>query len=171
MTGPSVYTKYPRTVIDTKSHGTTNTGKQSTWSDERWQTTFDVRRLNLCTPYVIAAWGPAVFCDVCLVVGCLSSQQHASVSQGRICEDNFTCCHTEIFLWPPSIKFGHGSTSWLSCLFDCCSVACGCRDRCGRNNLRDRSCRPTFPSHPVTVYWHRANKSQCWPENTRRLAG
>ena len=31
-----------------------------------------------------------------LVVGCLKSQQHASVSQGRICSDNFTCCHTEI---------------------------------------------------------------------------
>ena len=33
---------------------------------------------------------------VCLLVGCLTSQQHASVSQGRICSDNFTCCHTEI---------------------------------------------------------------------------
>ena len=33
---------------------------------------------------------------VCLFVGCLMSQQHASVSQGRICTDNFTCCHTEI---------------------------------------------------------------------------
>ena len=32
----------------------------------------------------------------CLLVGCLTSQQHASVSQGRICADNFTCCHTEI---------------------------------------------------------------------------
>ena len=31
----------------------------------------------------------------CLFVGCLTSQQHASVSQGRICSDNFTCCHTE----------------------------------------------------------------------------
>ena len=30
-----------------------------------------------------------------LVVGCLTSQQHASVSQGRICSENFTCCHTE----------------------------------------------------------------------------
>ena len=30
-----------------------------------------------------------------LLVGCLTSQQHASVSQGRICTDNFTCCHTE----------------------------------------------------------------------------
>ena len=29
-------------------------------------------------------------------VGCLTSQQPASVSQGRICMDNFTCCHTEI---------------------------------------------------------------------------
>ena len=31
-----------------------------------------------------------------LFVGCLKSQQHASVSQGRICTENFTCCHTEI---------------------------------------------------------------------------
>ena len=37
---------------------------------------------------------PTLF--VCLLVGCLTSQQHASVSQGRICTDNFTCCHTEI---------------------------------------------------------------------------
>ena len=27
----------------------------------------------------------------------------------------------------------------------------------------DRSCRSNFPSHPVTVYWHRANQSQRWP--------
>ena len=33
---------------------------------------------------------------VCLLVGCLTSQQQTSVSQGRICSDNFTCCHTEI---------------------------------------------------------------------------
>ena len=31
----------------------------------------------------------------CLLVSCLKSQQHARVSQGRICSDNFTCCHTE----------------------------------------------------------------------------
>ena len=31
-----------------------------------------------------------------LFVGCLTSQQQASVSQGRICSDNFTCYHTEI---------------------------------------------------------------------------
>ena len=33
---------------------------------------------------------------VCWLVGCFTSQQQASVSQGRICSDNFTCCHTEI---------------------------------------------------------------------------
>ena len=33
-----------------------------------------------------------------LVVGCLTSQQHASVSQGRICFDNFTCGLTEILV-------------------------------------------------------------------------
>ena len=26
----------------------------------------------------------------------VASQQHTSVSQGRICSDNFACCHTEI---------------------------------------------------------------------------
>ena len=31
-----------------------------------------------------------------LFVCCLTSQQHASVSQGRMCLDNFTCCHAEI---------------------------------------------------------------------------
>ena len=31
-----------------------------------------------------------------LFVGCLMSQQHASVPRGRICSDKFTCCHTEI---------------------------------------------------------------------------
>ena len=35
----------------------------------------------------------------------------------------------------------------------------------------DRSCRSNFPSHPVTVYWHRADQSQHWPNNARRLAG
>ena len=34
--------------------------------------------------------------EVCLLVGCLTSQQQASASQGRICSDKFTCCHTEI---------------------------------------------------------------------------
>ena len=38
----------------------------------------------------------------CLFVGCLTSQQHASVSQGRICTDNFTCCHTEIEVADPT---------------------------------------------------------------------
>ena len=33
---------------------------------------------------------------VCLLVGCLTSQQQDSVFQGRIYSDNYTCCHTEI---------------------------------------------------------------------------
>ena len=36
------------------------------------------------------------YLSVCLFVGCLTSQQQASVSQGRICSNNFRCCHTEI---------------------------------------------------------------------------
>ena len=38
---------------------------------------------------MLTIWG-------CWLVGSLTSQQHASVSQGRICSDNLTCCHTEI---------------------------------------------------------------------------
>ena len=38
-----------------------------------------------------------------LFVGCLTSQQHASVSQGRICSDSFTCCHTEIQVADPTL--------------------------------------------------------------------
>ena len=39
---------------------------------------------------------------VCWLVGCLTSQLQASVSQGRICSDNFTCCHTEIEVADPT---------------------------------------------------------------------
>ena len=35
----------------------------------------------------------------------------------------------------------------------------------------DRSCRPHFPSRPVTVYRHWADQSQRWPYNARCLAG
>ena len=30
------------------------------------------------------------------LLACLTSQRHASVSRGRICTDNCTCCHTQI---------------------------------------------------------------------------
>ena len=35
-------------------------------------------------------------CMGCLFAGCLTSQQHDSVSQGRIDSDSCMCCHTEI---------------------------------------------------------------------------
>ena len=33
---------------------------------------------------------------VCWLDGCLTSQQHVSVSQGQICSDSCTCCHTDL---------------------------------------------------------------------------
>ena len=39
---------------------------------------------------------------VCWLVGCLTSQQHASVSQGRICTGNFPFCHTKIEVADPT---------------------------------------------------------------------
>ena len=39
------------------------------------------------------------------MVGCLTSQQQASVSQGRIRSDDFTCCHTETEVADPTFYF------------------------------------------------------------------
>ena len=50
-----------------------------------------------------ASHGALITClFVGLLVGCLTSQQQASVSQGPICSDNFTCCHTEIDVVDPT---------------------------------------------------------------------
>ena len=38
-----------------------------------------------------------------LLVACLTSQQHAGVSQERICSDNSMCCHTEIEVAYPTL--------------------------------------------------------------------
>ena len=65
------------------------------WCAHAWETAEDGdcerMRLVVCYDY-----------QNCLLVGCLTSQQHASVSQGRICSDNFTCCHTEIQVADPT---------------------------------------------------------------------
>ena len=45
---------------------------------------------------------PIFLLSLLFVVGCLTFQQQVSVSQGRICADNFTCCHTEIEVADPT---------------------------------------------------------------------
>ena len=66
---------------------------------ERW----DGVRMGLSECYdAILNWNWNCEWYVCLFVGCLTSQQQASVSQGRICSDNFTCCHTEIEVADPT---------------------------------------------------------------------
>ena len=63
-----------------------------------------------------------------MFVGCSTSQQHTSVSLGRICPDNFTSCHTEklqikLFTHPshsiltlgkpvPKVESGMGCPNW-----------------------------------------------------------
>ena len=60
------------------------------------------RRAHVCVcvcVYVCARARARARVCVCVCVEegvCLTSQQHASVSQGRICSDYCTCCHTEI---------------------------------------------------------------------------
>ena len=53
---------------------------------------FSIRVLTSATASFLAITVP----EHCLFVGCLTFQQHASVSKGRIRSDKFTCCHTEI---------------------------------------------------------------------------
>ena len=50
----------------------------------------------------VGGWGGGGGGRELLLVGCLTSQQQASVSQGRICSDNLTCCHTEIQVADPT---------------------------------------------------------------------
>ena len=45
---------------------------------------------------------PCVYTQYTRVFWSLTSQQHASVSQGRICSDNFTCCHIEVEVADPT---------------------------------------------------------------------
>ena len=51
---------------------------------------------NYCLPYFCACMLAGIHVVELFFVGCLTSQKHVSVSQGRICSDNFTCCYTEI---------------------------------------------------------------------------
>ena len=46
---------------------------------------------------LLVGWlvGWLIGCLLACLLACLTSQQHASVSQGRISTNNFTCCHTE----------------------------------------------------------------------------
>ena len=72
-----------------------------TWQGSYWSASLEVTGMTRpgrssmpragIEPNVCRSW-------VCLFVGCLTSRQHASVSQGPICSDNFTCCPTEIEL-------------------------------------------------------------------------
>ena len=52
-------------------------------------------RLPSYAPGVVGA-ATGLLRPVLLFVGCLASQQHANVSQGRICLDKLMCCHTEV---------------------------------------------------------------------------
>ena len=53
-------------------------------------------------PYVGIELTVNTVVELLLLVGCLTPQQHASVSQGRICSDKFTCCHTDIEVADPT---------------------------------------------------------------------
>ena len=60
-----------------------------------------VNRARLVQRDVVSVGCLLTFSTTCKVfvgwlVGCLTSQKYASVSQKRSCSDNFSCCHTKI---------------------------------------------------------------------------
>ena len=65
------------------------------WSVDRRKTPWSKPTVRVVVVVVCCLLNVPATCK-CLFAACLTSQQHASVSQGRICSDNFTCCHTEI---------------------------------------------------------------------------
>ena len=89
-------------VLKRSSHFFQNT------SSNRWCMDRVVRGYSLCGVVWCGVVWYRTFRDiiitpaVCLFVGCLTPQQHASVSQGRISSDNLTCCHTEIEVADPT---------------------------------------------------------------------
>ena len=110
-----------------------------------------------------------------LFVGCLTSQQHTTVSQGRICPGKSAFCHAEIEVADETRNLTQsqytdtGPTSPCAdpvqppeyqCLLVAFKVPATCWDISGTNLLRqvyapphcDRSCRSNFLPHPVTVY-------------------
>ena len=59
-------------------------------------------RARLDIGWLVCAWTHYLLCalhfELLTLVDCLTSQQHACVSQGQICLDNFTYCHTETYV-------------------------------------------------------------------------
>ena len=52
--------------------------------------------IDRTTAHCLLSQTQIIHCSVYWLIACLTSQQHAGVSQGRICSNNSTCCHTEI---------------------------------------------------------------------------
>ena len=65
--------------------------------------TITIMNTVLLTPKKLSVWLSSLpWKKEMVFVCCLTSQQHASVSQGWICSDNCTCCHTEIEVADPT---------------------------------------------------------------------
>ena len=88
------------TAQSRKSHGEVFTYLYCSWPAltttcimSRALAVLAVRQQTICS-----SPAPSSSCserDVCLLVACLTPEQHASVSQGQICPDKFTCCYSK----------------------------------------------------------------------------
>ena len=126
-------------------------GSACDFSDQSWKHTGALRYCNHCLLFRLKWMQP---CDVCLL-------QWWEADTGPL--------QRQLLF----MRWGIVVVGWLL------NVPATCECISGTDLLRqfyvlphwDTSYRSNFPSHPVTVYWDRADQSQRWPYNTRRLAG
>ena len=87
----------------TDRHACTQAGRQTDRQADR-QTEIFLEQSHVYDAFLLISYTGATSSEslLLLLVGCLTSHQHASVSQGRICTDNFMCCHTEIEVADPT---------------------------------------------------------------------
>ena len=119
-----------------------------------------------------------------MLVACLTSQQQASESQGRICSDNFTCCHIETEVADPTFYLTQsqytdtGPTSpsadpitlgawqgghWSANFFKITGMTRP-RKNPGASGIRTRD----LPLSRQTPY-HKANEAVCCVERTKAV--
>ena len=106
----------------------------------------------------------------CLLLGCSTSQQHASVSQGRICltsQQHAGVSQGRICLTSQQHAGVSQGRIYLTPQQDA-SVSQGriCSDNCICCHTEIQVADPKLS----TSYWHQSNQSQNWPYHTRDMA-
>ena len=121
-----------------------------------------------------------------VVVGCLTSRQHAGIPRGRICLDRFTRCHTEKGGAHSAVTWNMGTNLIVSrslCKTEV-MIACGLYkvpatcEMCLRGGPAftmyilphwKQTCRSNLLFHLLKAHWRKINHCYLWLHTTRCL--